>query len=71
MFQRKQLDEQEALSAENNRLDMSVGAKFQSVVTAYAKKNGFDMIMPRPMFLYVDPKHDVTADITKLLDAKK
>ena len=70
-FQRKQQDAQEALSAEKNRLDMSIGAKFQSVVTAYAKKNGFDMIMPRPMFLYVDPKHDVTADITKLLDAKK
>jgi len=70
-FQRKQQDAQEALSAEKNRLDMSIGAKFQSVVTAYAKKGGFDMIMPRPMFLYIDPKHDVTADITKLLDAKK
>jgi len=70
-FQRKQQDAQEALSAEKNRLDMAVGGKFQAVVTAYGKKKGFDMIMPRPMFLYIDPKHDITGDITKLLDAKK
>lgn len=70
-FQRKQQDAQEALSAEKNRLDMGIGAKFQKVVSNYGKKNGYDMIMPRPMFLYVDPKHDITADITKLLDAEK
>lgn len=70
-FQRKQQDAQEALAAEKNRLDMGIGAKFQKVIADYGKKNGFDMVMPKPLFLYVDPKHDVTADITKLLDAKK
>jgi len=70
-FQRKQQDAQESLAAEKNRLDMSIGSKFEKVVTAFGKKGKYDMIMPKPMFLYVDPKHDVTAQITKLLDAKK
>jgi len=70
-FQRKQQDAQEALSAEQNRIQMSIGAKFEKVVQSYGKKGAYDIIMPRPMFLYVDPKHDITADVTKLLDAEK
>jgi len=70
-FQRKQQDAQESLSAEKNRLDMSIGAKFGKIINTFGKKGKYDMIMPKPMFLYVDPKHDVTAQITKLLDAKK
>lgn len=70
-LQRKQQDAQQALSAEKNRLDMGIGAKFEKVVGNYGKEKGFDMIMPKPMFLYVNPKYDVTADITKLLDAEK
>ncbi|OIO73925.1 MAG: hypothetical protein AUJ57_03385 [Zetaproteobacteria bacterium CG1_02_53_45] len=70
-FQRKQQDAQEALGAEKNRLDISIGSKFEKVITSYGKQGKYDMIMPRPMFLYVDPKHDITADITKLLDAQK
>lgn len=69
-LQRKQQDAQEELVAEKNRLDMNVGSKFQQVMKDFGKKNGYDMIMARSAFLYVDPKHDVTAQITKLLDAK-
>ena len=69
-FQRQQQDAQEEVGAEKNRLEMSIGAKFQKVMQEYGKKNGFDLIMAKPVFLYVDPKHDVTGDITKLLDAK-
>jgi len=67
---RKQQDAQEELVAEKNRLDMNVGSKFQKVMKSYGKKNGYDLIMAKSAFLYVDPKHDVTASITKLLDAK-
>jgi len=69
-FQRKQQDAQESLAAEKNRLDMSIGSKFQKVITSFGKKGKYDMIMPRPMFLYIDPKHDITAEITQLLDKK-
>ena len=70
-FQRKQQDAQEALSAEQNRIQINIGSKFEKVVASYGKQGKYDMIIPKPMFLYVDPKHDVTAEITKLLDAKK
>ena len=69
-FQRKQQDAQEEVSIEKNRIEMSIGVKFQKVMQDYGKKNGYDLIMAKPVFLYVDPKHDITADITKLLDAK-
>ncbi len=67
---RKQQDAQEQLVAQKNRLDMNVGSKFQEVMKSYGKKNGYDMIMAKSAFLYIDPKHDVTGSITKLLDAK-
>ncbi|ATX82337.1 periplasmic chaperone for outer membrane proteins Skp [Mariprofundus ferrinatatus] len=70
-FQRKQQDAQEALQAEQNRLQMSIGSKFEKVVGSYGKKGGFDMIIAKPVTLYINPKHDITADITKLLDAEK
>jgi len=70
-FQRTQQDAQEELGAEKNRLDVGIGAKFQKVITDYGKKGHYDMILPRPVFLYVDPKLDVTGDVTKLLDGKK
>ncbi|KON47778.1 OmpH family outer membrane protein [Mariprofundus ferrooxydans] len=70
-FQRSQQDAQEELGAEKNRLDVSIGAKFQKVISDYGKKGHYDMILPRPVFLYVDSKLDVTGDVTKLLDAQK
>jgi len=70
-FQRFQQDAQEELGAEKNRLDISIGAKFQKVITSFGKKGHYDAILPRPVFLYVNSKFDVTGDITKLLDAQK
>ncbi len=70
-FRRKQQDAQEELVAEKNRLDMSIGAKFQKVIKAYGEKNHFDIIMPKAPLLYANPKFDVTADITKYLDLQK
>ena len=70
VFERKQQDAQEEVAVEKNRLEMSIGKKFQQVLSEFGKKGGYDMLLARPMFLYVDPKHDVTAEITKMLDAK-
>ncbi len=70
VFQRKQQDAQEEIAVEKNRLEMSIGKKFQQALNDFGKKGGYDMLLARPMFLYVDPKHDVTAEITKMLDAK-
>jgi Skp family chaperone for outer membrane proteins len=70
VFERKQQDAQEEVAVEKNRLEMSIGKKFQQVMSAFGKKGNYDMILARPMFLYVDPRHDVTAEITKMLDAK-
>jgi len=70
-FQRTQQDAQEELSAEKNRMDIASMANFQKVITEYGKTHHYDMIMPKPVFLFIDPKHDVTGDITKLLDANK
>ncbi|MDQ6970275.1 MAG: OmpH family outer membrane protein [Mariprofundus sp.] len=67
-FQRAQQDAQEELAAKKNSMDIASMAKFQKVITAYGKSHHYDMIIPRPVFLYVDAKHDVTGDITKLLD---
>jgi len=52
-------------------MDIASMTRFQKVMTDYGKKQHFDMLMPRPVFIYADPKHDVTADIIKLLDASK
>jgi len=70
-FKRMQQDAQEELAAEKNRMDIASMTRFQKVMTDYGKQHHFDMLMPRPVFIYADPKHDVTADIIKLLDAKK
>jgi len=70
VFQRKQQDAQEEIGVEKNRLEMSIGKKFQDVLNEYGKQGGYDMLLAKPMFLYVNPKHDVTAEITKMLDAK-
>jgi len=67
-FQRTQQDAQEELAAKKNRMDIASMAKFQKVITAYGKSHHYDMIVPRPVFLYVDAKHDLTGKITKLLD---
>jgi len=70
VFERKQQDAQEEIAVEKNRLEMSIGKKFKQVLTEFGKKGHYDVIVARPMLLYVDPKHDVTAEITKMLDTK-
>lgn len=70
VFERKQQDAQEEIAVEKNRLEMSIGKKFKEVLDEFGKKGGYDLIQAKPMFLYVDPKHDITAEITKMLDAK-
>ena len=70
VFERKQQDAQEELAVEKNRLEMNIGKKFQKVMSDFGKKGGYDMILAKPVFLYVEPKHDVTAEITKMLDMK-
>ncbi|MBL4775313.1 MAG: OmpH family outer membrane protein [Mariprofundus sp.] len=67
-FQRMQQDAQEEVGAAKNRIDIASMTKFQKIVTQYGKDHHYDMIVPRPVFLYADPKHDITGDITKLLD---
>ncbi|HXH72213.1 MAG TPA: OmpH family outer membrane protein [Mariprofundaceae bacterium] len=69
-YNRTRDDANEELATEKNRLDMSVGAKLQTVLQEFGKEGGFDMILPRPVMLYADPKFDVTAEITKRLDKK-
>jgi len=70
LYTRKQQDAQEELLGEKNKLDQGVVTKFYRVVDSYGKNNGFDLIMPKAqqLVLYGNPAHDVTADITKLLD---
>ncbi len=70
-FKRMQQDAQEELAAEKNRMDIASMSRFQKVLVKYGKQHHFDMLMPKPVFIYADPKHDVTGDIIKLLDAKK
>jgi len=70
LYTRKQQDAQEELMSEKNSLDQGVIIKFYKVVAEYGKKHGYDMILPntQQIVLYGNPAHDVTADITKLLD---
>lgn len=70
LYSRKQQDAQEELMSEKNSLDQGVVLKFYKVVEGYGKKNGYDLILPntQQLVLYGNPAHDVTADITKLLD---
>jgi len=70
-FKRMQQDAQEELAAEKNRMDVASMTRFQKVMAAYGKEHHFDLLMPKPVFIYADPKHDMTAEIIKLLDASK
>ena len=67
-FSRKMQDAKDELAAEKNRLDMTVGSKFQKVIRKLGKQGGYDFIFGQPILLYADPKHDVTQQVTKMLD---
>ncbi len=70
-FKRKLQDAQESMSLERNRILSGINTRFGKEIRSFGKKNGYDFILTRPSALYVSPAHDVTAQITKRLDASK
>jgi len=70
-FKRKLQDAQEAMALERNRILQGINTKFGAKIREFGKKNGYDFLLTRPSVLYVAPKHDVTAKVTKLLDSSK
>jgi len=70
LYTRKQQDAQEELLGQKNKLDQGVVSKFYKVVRSYGKKGAYDLIIPKAqqIVLYGNPSHDITGDITKLLD---
>jgi len=70
-FKRKLQDAQEAMTLERNRILQGINTKFGKKIREFGKKNGYDLILTRPSVLYVSPAHDVTAQVTKLLDSGK
>ncbi|MDQ6971117.1 MAG: OmpH family outer membrane protein, partial [Mariprofundaceae bacterium] len=70
-FQRKLQDAQRAMTLERNRLLQGINTKFGKKIQDFAKQKGYDYILTKPSVLYVKPVHDVTAEVTKLLDHSK
>jgi outer membrane protein len=69
LYSRKQQDAQEELSGEQGKLQSTQGIKLSRTLKAFGKKGGYDLILPKAQFvLYSNPAHDVTSEITKLLD---
>ncbi len=69
-FKRLMADAQGDFATEKNRIDIASMATLNKVMTAYAKQHHYDFLTPKRLFIYADPKHDVTGDIIKLLDKK-
>ena len=68
-YSRQQQDAQEEIVAEQSKLQSAQGIKLTKVLQEFGKKNGYDLLLPKAQFvLYSNPAHDVTAEITKLLD---
>ncbi|MDX8392043.1 MAG: OmpH family outer membrane protein [Mariprofundaceae bacterium] len=70
-FQRKLQDAQEAMTAERNRLLQGINTKFGKKVRELGHERGYDYILTKPSVLYVKDVHDITAEVTKQLDASK
>ncbi len=70
-FDRKREDAQEELSRRKMQLDMRMMAKFRKVLERYAKQKRYDFVFGRPVLLYAAPQHEITAEITKLMDAER
>jgi len=68
-FNRQQQDAQEELINRKNQLDQKILKRFYAVVRAFGKEQHFDMVLPKSSGIYFDASHDVTAQITKRLDA--
>jgi len=72
LYSRKQQDAQEELQSERSKLEGRMGMKFRAVLDEFGKKGGYDLILTKaPQFvLFSSSTHDVTPEITKLLDKK-
>ncbi|MBF0282343.1 MAG: OmpH family outer membrane protein [Zetaproteobacteria bacterium] len=69
-FSRNQQDAQAELQKRRNQLYEGVLNRFETIVRDYGKEQKFAMISQASSLVYGDAKFDVTADITKLLDAQ-
>ncbi len=70
-FERKREDAQEELREKKMQLDLRMMKKFRKVLEALAKERSYDFVFGRPVLLYAAPQHEITAEITKRLDAAK
>ncbi|MDX8403004.1 MAG: OmpH family outer membrane protein [Mariprofundaceae bacterium] len=72
LYTRKQQDAQEDLAAERNTLLGKQGVKLKKALSEIGKKGGYDLILPKAqqIVLYSNPEHDITGELTKLLDKK-
>ncbi len=72
LYSRKQQDAQDEIVSERSKLDGTLGMKFKAVLEEFGKKGGYDLILPKApqIVLFSSQAHDVTAEITKLLDRK-
>ena len=73
-YERKKQDIGDALAKEINRVQAAQFSKLNKVLSEFGKKGGYDLIIHKtqqiPFILYSNPTHDVTAEITKLLDSQ-
>ncbi len=69
-FERKLQDASDELKGEKRKLDSTLIGKFYDAVRAYGKDKKFDIIMPKSATIYTNGAHDITLDITKILDNK-
>ncbi len=70
-LKRKLQDAQEAMALERNRILQGINTKFGKKLRTFGKKNGYDFILTRPSVIYYSAAHDVTKQVTKLLDSGK
>lgn len=70
-FKRKLQDAQEAMTAERNRLLQGINTKFGEKIRELGKQKGYDYILTKPSVLYVKNVHNITAEVTKLLNEGK
>ena len=68
---RKQQDARDALTREKQRLDTGAAENFVQAMRKYATKHNYDLILRKQTMLHGSEKYDITAEITKLMDAKK
>jgi len=70
-FKRKLQDAQEAMTAERNRLLQGINTKFGEKIRELGEQKGYDYILTKPSVLYVKNVHNITAEVTKLLNEGK